>query len=355
MRRRRAVITFVALASAATVVIGATQGCSIITSYDGFASTSSAAKTCGPRLPRAPSASAGPDDPAVLRGALQQIRFDAPDLGYDLDENCSKLACVSRGAAGTGGAVEAGVDNALGGFLKLFVQGDNNAVDRSLQLGAFGLFVELSKWNRQPDDSAVAVTLFNVVGVNTDSVKEARFDGLDTFVVDQSQVPMGSLPASSQDVGAYVNNGILVAHFRVLPLRLPVKDVGGTDGIFSAVFDEADLVGPISAGPNGLVLKGAQLVGRIGQKSILRGLGRIGYCMAGAPDGGPQLYEGVKQRLCGILDLTDSIATDGKGQKCSSVSFAIHLDFAATKPAPKTGPAGAAFDECKGEPEDTCP
>lgn len=361
MRRRRAVVTLVALASAATVATFATQGCSLITSYDGFATSSAATAPCGARIPGPPNVPITNDNGDVRRGALKAIHFAAPDnkqptLGFDLDENCSMAACISYVPPKKGAPPKVGVDNAIGGFIGGAVAGGQSdaVTDAALKDGTFGLVVEVTKWNQQPNDSAVTVSLYNVVGINPGGSK-ANFAGNDAFVVDQSEIKTGSLAGSThQDIKAYVTNGTLVAHFPTFPLRLIAKAASMKLGILSIAFTEASLVGTVKAVTNGVEMIGAQLVGRIEQVEILEDISRLGYCKIG-PDGGSESYEADKGLVCSFLDLTSSHTTDGKGQRCSAGSVSFGMDFVGTSVAPTPGPARAVLNECPGDPAgDSC-
>jgi hypothetical protein len=343
------------------IVVLAGVGCSLVTSYDGFGSTGgAAAATCGPRIPPKPTTPTTTDEATFQRAAMKSIYF-APvgnqTLGYDLDENCTKPACSPLQPPA--GEVKLGVDNVIGRFIGAFIDPkmDVAFTDVALKAGRFGLVVEMSKWNQQKNDSAVTVSLYNVIGVNVDGTKQASENGTDAYVVDAEEIKTGALAGSTnQDPAAYVTQGMLVARFPRFPLRLVAKtQATAAEGILTVVFLEASFVAKVSAGINGLQLSDAQMVGRIEASEMLRDIARIGYCPAGIADAGAgQQYAANKAALCSILDLTTTKATDGTNKKCSAASVAFGMDFTATSGPLSGGPAMPQLDECPGVMPDTC-
>jgi hypothetical protein len=330
--------------------LAAVEGCSLVTSYDGFSGVS--AVTCGDRIPtNTAKGSATGTDKGPLVGAAQTFRFVDQSgtlpakLGLDLDENCQSAACEPK----AGGPRALGTDNVLGAFIsQLQQQSDLSIV--ALKHGTIGLVVEVKGWNGTDNDDALAVSLFNVAGVNGDADGGAQSvnDGGDLYIprdTDLLSSPVAKpLFTSSQ---AYVARKRLVARFEQVRLRVIAPTKVGVVAVELALVDAA-LVGTVTLAKGGIEMPDAQLVGRVKDTDILRVLAQLGLCANTGE------YSTIKSQVCGVIDLTDAKATDGKRRPCTSGSLAIGLAIAPARLAAQTAPAAVGPYQCAGDPPDSC-
>ncbi len=326
-------------------------GCSLVTGYDGFTGTSTAA--CGNRIPaNTAKPAAAATDTGTLVGAAQTLRFAGAaaalpaTLGLDLDENCESAACAPK----TGQPRTIGVDNVLGKFIgKLNPQEDISVT--AIKHGTLGLLVEVTKWNGTENDDEINVSLFNVAGVNgvADGGAESKNDGNDRYIVrdtDVQAVPVPKFTFTSSK--AYVTKKQLVARFEQVRLRVVDPTAAGIVAVDLPIV-EAVLVGTVALVKAGIEMRDAQLVGRVRDSDMLRILSQLGLC-SDSPN-----YSGLKSDLCGIIDLTDSKNTDGSRRSCTSGSIAIGLAIApAKRDLATTAPATLGPYLCPDNPSDTC-
>ncbi|MDB4941980.1 MAG: hypothetical protein JWP97_1514 [Labilithrix sp.] len=341
--RMRAWHAFAVSAMAAAAL--ATGACSLFVSYDGFHED----KACGKRVPARPSG--GPVTAGgELVGAMSELRFLAAaggaPLGYDLDGLCTcpeKRACTNVAATDQQCDVPStGIDNAGGKILGLLFPPDaDGRVQSALDTGQFGLVLRVQDWDGKPDDADVKVSAYNVAGIQ---------DG--AFLVDDaSLLTSQDLGARVFDTSAYVAGGLLVATFD-LDLRLVVPtgaEAAQPTTIVTIPLSASKLVGRIAkVGDKGLVLTGAQLVGRITAPRIFEQLGALGICQGSAA------FPGLKQQTCAALDVPALPTLDGKGAACDALSFAVGATF-----VPVTigghAPAAPPIKACAGEAPVTCP
>jgi hypothetical protein len=339
-----------ALLLIAAAGLAAVEGCSLVTSYDGFRDVN--ATTCGDRVPAnsaKPSGTAGDRGPLV--GAARTFRFSDVEggvplkLGLDLDENCDRAACEPN----AGGARALGVDNVLGAFIGKLNPGKDISID-AIKHGQIGLVVQVSGWNGTKNDNAVAVSLFNVAGINgsADGGAEARNDGEDIYIprdTDLQAVPVAKVLFTSSE--AYVSQQRLVARFAEVRLRIITPTQAGIVP-FELSFVDAAVVGTITPSKGGIEMPDAQLVGRVRDTEILRTLSNLGLCSKTSN------YSPLKEQLCGVIDLTDSKNTDGKSRPCTSGSLSVGLDIAPAKVSAETAPAPLGPYQCPTDPPDNC-
>ncbi|HSO41200.1 MAG TPA: hypothetical protein VLT33_52095, partial [Labilithrix sp.] len=182
-----------AVGAASIVAIAA--GCSLVTSYDGFAPDGEA---CGKRIPDRPTAK-GTGSGGELVGAMSGLRFlsspGAPPLGYDIDKLCTcpgKRACSNAKATDQQCDIaNTGIDNAAGQILNVLYPPQADArLQASLGSGENGLAVRVQGWDGTPDDPDVKVSIDNVVGLKsaTEGGAAAKFDGNDEFIVDEGSL-----------------------------------------------------------------------------------------------------------------------------------------------------------------------
>jgi hypothetical protein len=316
----------------AGVVIAAglaiTAGCSLVTSYDGFAPDG---PTCGKRVPDRPSAAKGAPG-GELVGAMTKLQFlslpAGPPLGYDLDKLCTcpaKRACNNTKATDQQCDVpNTGIDNAAGAILNVLYPPQADALlQGSLKQGVNGLIVRVQGWDGTADDADVNVSIYNVAGLKAaaDGGALATFDGNDEFLVDEaSLLNIDDLGSKFFDTSAYVAKGVLVASFDYdLRLQVPNQlDAAAPPSVVAIPLTSARLVGKIEkVGTNGLRMSDAQLVGRIPLDRIFTQLGNIGICSDNP------VFGQVKKSTCAALDLPVNPNQDGKNVACDALSFAI--------------------------------
>jgi hypothetical protein len=81
------------------------------------------------------------------------------------------------------------------------------------------------------------------------------------------------------------------------------------------------LVADLAAGPKGVELKDATFAGRIPLGTMFSRVGPASSCS----DAG--IYPALLPNVCAALDLPADPARDGKGDACSALSFAFHVDL----------------------------
>lgn len=330
--------------------LAAFEGCSLVTSYDGFSGRSG--ETCGDRVPAntaKPSGTAEENRPLV--GAAQTLRFKDVEggvpskLGLDLDENCESAACEPK----AGAPRTRGIDNVLGTFIGNLNPGPDISIDL-IKAGQIGLVVQVNGWNGTESDDAVAVNLFNVAGVNgaADGGARAVNDGGDVYIprdTDLQTAPVAKVLFTSSE--AYISQKHLVARFAEVRLRILTPTQAGLVA-FELAFVDAAVVGTISLSKGGIEMPDAQLVGRVRDTEILRTLSNLGLCSSTGA------YSTFKSQICGVIDLTDARNTDGKSHSCTSGSLAVGLAVAPAKVAAAPAPAPLGPFLCATDPTDTC-
>ena len=331
-------------------VLAVAAGCSLVTSYEGFASADGcpAAK----RIPATPTNRAsGSGDERI--GAMSALHFLSPEgttpLGYDLDNLCTcpaKRACSNPKATNNQCDVgNTGIDSAAGELLNsLFPPQYDALLQQALKLGLNGLVVRVQGWDGSADDGDVAVSVYNVVGVKgAEGGAGANFDGNDEFVVDDRSILAGSYPGSLYtDTSAFVSKGILVASFDFdFRLAVPnIQDAAVAPGVAEIPFTSAHLVGKIEkVGTAGLRMVDAQMVGRLPVDRIFSQLPHVGLC------GDSALFAQVKNKACEVLDLPTSPASDGKNVPCDALSFALGATISPAKLGGH-GPAPPSTSPC---------
>jgi hypothetical protein len=340
-RARRAFLGGVALAVAG---IASAQGCSLVTSYDGF--VEAGAPTCGRRIPPPPASPGSAADKAggPFIGAMRYAKYDNSDnsLGYDLDEHCDKGACAAT-------KKPFGNDDTIGAFIPNITSRNPAFGDDLLSHGEDGLIVKLDGWNGEATDAKVTVTLYNVAGVNgaVGGTGDASFVPDDTFIPRTEDLGGTGVVATPPNLAprAYVTGNVLVAPFATLNVRLIAEKPRAA---INVLLHEAFLVGKINAAANGGLSLDAQIVGRVLGNEMLDDIGRLGTCP------GTTEYRQGQAALCGLLDLTASKTTDGLNQKCVAGSFAIGATIVPARLA--TTSADAHLDDlCEAGSAATCP
>lgn len=367
---------FVAIGALVTAS-SALAACSLLTSYDDFTGRSAEDATapgdagdagarqdaalvdvyqpttedtlCGSSIPTQPHVTQPPTigAPVTYTGVVSALRFVQADGGCPLGKNLDGLnTCNVPGDAGlpacTAAYAMAGESNCdhdggidIAGQLLLFEP-------ENLQLAKINLEAELpgdvlaqrtgfvltvTNYAGELNNPRVTVTYNNDVGIG---------DGGGTLIENQTVAQGFAL----QDPAAYVNNGVLVAHFATLPMHFTFFFTNDTDQIphsFVTVLTDAIIVGVpvLDADAGSLTISDGQVVGRLTSTNIMSLLTNIfacpGYSAAGI--------------LCGTLDLTADPSTDGLAYGCDAISMGLGFDLAPTTIAGRVNPV-PVIDYC---------
>jgi hypothetical protein len=299
-----------------------------------------------------------------LYGVAMTLRFldepGTPRLGYDLDNTCTcptgPGSCRSKKDGKKGpcddlqdaGVAPTGIDNSTSLIVGVLLGSLDPSLFRlqeNLDTAAHGVAVKVSGWNGLADDSDVAVSVYNVGGVDGGKL---TYNGSDEVYAAEESILAPPLGSRYYDPRAYVSGGVLVAavDFNVRVV-IPPPGLDAMQEVF-AHLHTATLVGHLKkVGDTGLEMLDAQFVGRISQGDVFGQLNRMGLCQ------GTDIYNGIKDRTCDALDIPSNPANDGKDIACDAISFAMGL---VVKPAklvgniptpPYTPPCLAAVDSCQ--------
>jgi hypothetical protein len=369
---------FVAIGALVTAA-ASLAACSLLTSYDDFTGGSAEDATtggdggpghdagadakvdayqpttedtlCSPNIPANPAGNDLQNDLSTRTfiGVVSTMRFSAADGGCPLGKNLDGLdtcgdsgppdssgpACIPADPVGPNCDEPGGID--INGQELLFLPTTLglSKVDLATELPAdvaaqrTGFVLKLSDYGGQLDDPKVIVSYLNDVGIG---------DAGGGTIVEDASVPQ---QYTWQADDAYVNNGVLVAHFpNPLPVHLTFffTNVPTVQHSLILPISEATIIGhPVvdTDGGTGLTMNDAQLVGRMTSDDIVALLSEIFACVG---------YESA-DKLCGSLDLTASRATDGLGYGCDALSLGIGFDLSPTVIA-GTAAAVPTIDYC---------
>jgi hypothetical protein len=308
----------------------------------------------------APPASADPGTEMLdIVAAIRSIDFgeDAVDtgeiVGYDLDNRCScqgeESACVVPSYA-TGEHCDgpAGRDNAtayLFDQIGMYSGGLSSQTNtEAIEQGTWTILVRIRDYNGQPNDDQVRLAIYTSPGMDNDPcVPTPVWDGSDRWPVDAVSLVGGegvggatgeggcsSFDAGTtgldldapryQDLGAYVNDGVVVAN---LPeAGFDVQTSGTAMNIkFTAGFITARL--ELDAGTGRWGLRDGLMVGRWKTSDFLSMLG------AWQNNGEPictdtLLYPVIKGFLCQYPDVASTLS--GPTTPCDALSFAMAFE-----------------------------
>lgn len=346
------------------VAASAAIGCSLVLTFPDYVGEACQAR----RWPDKPPASTTGGNTELV-GVVRTFSFISsapktagkpPTLGLDLDGLCTcptdPPACrPPRGREAPCDFPGTGIDNAAGRLLAAIYPSnpapqDQDAVN-SLDVTKGGLLIRVQGYNGRPDDADVTVSLYNVVGLlgDADGGATPRFDGTDSFAVDEQQLLSAvSLGSRFNDTAAYVKDGVLVAKLDVdLRFVLP-ESLGPAAGRVAYMpLKGARLVGRIEAAGNGLRMRGAQIAGRMPVPRVMEEVARLGLC-PGTPG-----YVNAKTSACDSVDLPQDPRRDGTSATCDSLSIAVGLEVV-------PGKLGGSFDAglpptpCGDVPPDSC-
>jgi hypothetical protein len=253
-------------------------------------------------------------------------------------------------------------------------QAGNAAANFAMKTGEYGLVVQITGYNGQPNDRQVSVALYassGVLSTGDGGAPQLNHDGSDKWTLDPRYLLAGtalmgtdcdrntSCSPNYVDDNAYVAGGVLVASLGEVPITF-----GGRANLGGAVMDlsQTVLVGtmrPVMLASNGLgwAIDSGSVSGRWGSTKLLSNMATIPI-----PDSGTYLcgdsptYLTLKNYICSLQDIPSDNSRDNTGAPCDAISMAF--GFAAeparlgvVTPLPAT-PAGCAdagvpfFDTC---------
>lgn len=340
---------------------GSLAACSLLTSYDDFTGAGAEDATappdsgpahdagadarvdgyqptteqtlCSPNIPAQPKVSQPPTSgaPSTYTGVVSTLRFVQADggclLGKDLDglDTCNEPGDAGRAACNAAYSMgqsncdqEGGIDIAGQNLLfepenlhlaKIDLAGEL-AGDVTAQRTGFVLTV--TDYGGELNNPKVTVTYANDVGIA---------DGGGTLLENQSVKEGFAL----QDPAAYVSNGVLVAHFKSLPMHftfLFTNDPLQTPHSLVTTLTDAVIVGVpvLDADAGSLTIDDGQVVGRFTSDDIMTLLTNIFACPG---------YSAA-DIICGALDLTAMPANDGLAYGCDAISMGFGFDLVPT-------------------------
>lgn len=320
----------------------------------------------------------GGDGPSVadLVFAVDALRIDTGDFdaglpkpeGVDLDGTCSCLeppSCVAPPDAAPACDGPGGRDNVSGpllGTLALLLPAlEPTFLTQRIRQGVYGVLLSVQKWNGEPNDPDVVVSLRMSVGVQPtgDDGGAPRFDGNDVWDIDPASIVAGDSLVGQDcdaigciglgsDVRAYVRDGVLVARFEQLPFTVSVGA-----GRLVLPFVGTVLTARITR-DGGVHRIAGELAGRWRTADILAGSAAIREPLTGSSlCENAETYGYFKRSVCSSADLAANPADDRTGAPCTALSEAVAFSGS---PA-KLGKVRELVQEpvdCPGF-QDTCP
>lgn len=352
----------------ALAMVSATVACSLLTSYEGFDSPRAAPdaadagedarpRPCAERRWPAPPARGEEGDVGELVSAFTAVRTinpDWPPFGYDLDGLCScpePSACVGARPNEPCDLADAGIDNAAAELFEFFskttrIQLNESGLRVGLASGRFSVALRLREWNGLPDDPDVALQVLDVFDANSGSDAGARFDGTDTWVIDEESLVQGKFP-SSPVRRAYVSGGVLVADVPTLLIKARVLS-GRQWRTLRIVSRSVHLTGKITREGQGFALADGVIAGRLPTADLIRLAVSLGACP------GSLAATTLKPILCESRDVPLDPSQDGRGAPCEAVSFGLAFQSGPAKVAANPGtpqdefecPDAGAIEDC---------
>ncbi len=333
----------------------------------------------------APERPAGDDSPSVpdLLFAAEDLRLDTGEApaglprpeGLDLDRTCSCVeppSCLPPADAGAPVCDGPdGRDNVAGGLLGtlgLIVPVlEPSVITNRIKEGGYSVLVSVQKWNGQPNDPEVVVTLRMSTGmaerVEADGgiVTKPRFDGNDVWEVDPGSIVSGDTLVDQDcnvvgclglgnDLRGYVRDGVLVANFETIPFSVTIPK-----GRLVFPFVNAVLTARITQDGGRYVIAG-EIAGRWSTESILAGFYQFRDPITEVPlCQNAETYALFKRTVCSSADLAATAAQDRTGAPCTSLSEAIRFVGSPAKVG-KVRSATVLPSECPElQLQDSCP
>ncbi|MBX3214120.1 MAG: hypothetical protein KF850_18950 [Labilithrix sp.] len=290
----------------------------------------------------------GGDGPSVadLVFAVDALRIDTGDFdaglskpaSIDLDRTCSCLeppSCVAPPDAAPICDGPDGRDNVsgplLGTLAVLLPALEPTFLTERIRQGVYGVILSVQKWNGEPNDPDVVVSLRMSVGIQQagEDGGAPRFDGTDVWDIDPASIVAGgSLVGQdcdvvgciglASDVAAYARDGVLVARFEQLPFTVSVGP-----GRLVLPFVGAVLTARVTREGGGYRIAG-ELAGRWRADDILAGSAAIREPLTGSSlCKNAETYGYFKRSVCASVDLAGDPAEDRTGAPCAALSEAI--------------------------------
>ncbi len=296
-----------------------------------------------------------------------------PHIGVNLDGKCTCCGdgptCIEPPDAATNCDDSEGRDNTgikLFRFLQASAQTGNQDVDQSMYNGLYGIVIQITGYNGQPNDHSVTVAIYASNGVlgPDGGVPTLHHDGTDPWTVDPRYVQNGiegtncgavSNPCTPNyyDPYAYVSCGVLVSQPTVVPFTFGGRAAfGGTVMKLQEPYIVGNLVQTTLPGNTlGWSIANGSVTGRWESADLLSN-------MASIPDptqdggvflcGQDPLYGFLKPFICGLQDITSNSAKDNMSLSCNSISMAFGFTAAqavlgVVAPIPPT-PAGCSMN-----------
>ncbi|MFO0740141.1 MAG: hypothetical protein U0270_29850 [Labilithrix sp.] len=346
-----------------------TAACALLTSFDGFDEPKTqrddggsleldagveAASSCHKQVPDPPRTGGSSKNAGSFVAAARSMTF-VGSPGFDLDVACTCPAPAScRGAKPDQPCdADGGVDNAaadLFAFASVFLDGglDESGLALGLSRGRYGLLFKIDGWNGERNDDAVAVSFANAFDVVPEGAG-ARFDGSDVWRVDEeSYIPNSTIPAYPAE--SWVKDGVLVARFVRLPLKLRIPTVNDRWLLLPVAIEDATMSARLEAGGGGVTLTKGELGGRLSMASVFRIIQSVGGCLEPASATTPAIVS----NLCARRDIMLASKDDNRDLGCDALS--VGIAFEAT-PAKVADTPGVPTDEapCASGVLPTCP
>jgi hypothetical protein len=314
-------------------------------------------------------------------GGLIPSTAPQPHLGYDLDRVCT--CCGAAPSCNQPDGSKENCDDDVGRDntgIKLFrslgstAQAGNLDVNQAMYGGLYGIVLEISDYNGQPNDQQVTVSVFASNGIALAGGAGPRHDGTDPWTLDPRYLYNGGPPvgtscyqnsacnATYSDPFAYVSCGVLVANPTVVPFTF-----GGRAAFGGAVMNlrQPYIVGnlvqtTVMGGNLGWAITNGSVTGRWQSEDLLSNMATIPDPTTDAGMflcGNDPLYMPLKSIICGLQDIVSVASEDNTGKSCDSISMAFGFTAAqavlgVVAPIPPT-PSGCGTDA--GSFTDTCP
>lgn len=257
--------------------------------------------------------------------------------GFNLDRKCTvdtnTQSCASSvlGTDFTNYVVDktsTGMDNAGDSLIQYIGnQGPTftpEAINQRLQAGQYGVVLQVTGYNGQPNDTQVAVSFFPSFGVATDG--GIAFDHTDVWRVDHSD--MGGADTSQWlDTTAYVRDGKLVAHFSQAPLKITVNE---KNPILTLRFNDAVMTSDIVLDQNNAFrLTNGVVAGRIKTEQFLAATDQLFYSPT-SPDTfictNDFFQHFIHTTVCNARDIRSNSLDDNTNKPCDAFSGGAGFD-----------------------------
>ncbi|HEX7602005.1 MAG TPA: hypothetical protein VF316_10385 [Polyangiaceae bacterium] len=306
--------------------------------------------TCTPAHPAprpdAQAADGGTEFTVAIDHIFMGLELSAgKDLFYDLDNVCTCTipnAESCRRPAPDGGGPDPqtcdladgrdGTGNQALGILSTLVAGMKEGdLQAQLDHGRFGAVVTIGDYDGTPNDSQVRVDVVRSYGTKAPSsptyYDPLRRDGTDMWTIDPAA---GSnvgdrVTGTAHDGQAYVVDGVVVAHFPVLPMVFQywISTRNPISMRLVEVTVSAKLVASDAGGP--YALTDGKVAGRWRAADAVRSFSvwTDPFDVTNGICAGTATYDLIVSKMCPLRDLRGAIAEDGKLLSCDAFSFGV--------------------------------